>query len=317
MIADVTILLATHNGERFLNDFLESLIGQSYKKWELLISDDHSSDRTLDIIEEYKKRDKRILIISKNKKYGSAKKNFSNLLEYVYRNSKSSYFMFADQDDVWLENKIEMALSRMSEIDTDNHPCLLYTDLMVVDSDLNIICESLWAFQNINPNRNSFKDLLIQNVVTGSTVMFNRKLLDISPHIPENAIMHDWWYALVASAFGMLDYINSATVLYRQHGKNETGAMNWRWPRDLPSLANRFLKPSKYITSVRKLFSQAVDFYQFYGNRLDKNNIQIIEKFISIKNQYRFMRPFQLYINSFKKSDTLRTIGFYLYSILV
>jgi hypothetical protein len=100
--------------------------------------------------------------------------------------------------------------------------------LKVVDRDLNIFSDSFWKYNQINPVRGQkFTRLLMQNVVTGCSVMFNKTLLQLAWPIPQNAAMHDWWLALVAAAFGKIGVLPEATMSYRQHGKNTLGAQKF------------------------------------------------------------------------------------------
>jgi hypothetical protein len=145
--------------------------------------------------------------------------------------SQANYVMFADQDDVWYEGKVAKTLEKMKEMEenfSQDTPLLIHTDLKVVDRDLNIFSDSFWKYNQINPARGQkFTRLLMQNVVTGCSMMFNKTLLQLAWPIPENAAMHDWWLALVAAAFGKIGVLPEATMLYRQHGKNTLGAQKF------------------------------------------------------------------------------------------
>ncbi|MHB9334492.1 glycosyltransferase, partial [Fusobacterium polymorphum] len=99
----IEILMATYNGEKYVGEQIDSIIHQTYKNWKLLIRDDNSTDKTLEILKEYEKKDKRIKIIEDKKGNLGFVKNFEELLN----NSKEDWVMFSDQDDYWLENKIE------------------------------------------------------------------------------------------------------------------------------------------------------------------------------------------------------------------
>ena len=314
----VGILLATYNGERYVGELLESIFQQSWTNWYLFVSDDCSKDRTVKIIRDFARKDKRIKIISEGKRFGSAKKNFSFLMNYAHKKTKLDIFMFADQDDVWHENKIEITIEKLMEIsDGGRFPALVHTDLIVVDENLNTICDSLWKYQRIDPSRNKLHNLLIQNVATGATTVFNRKLLDISSTVPEEAIMHDWWLALVASAFGRIDYIEEKTVLYRQHSMNDTGAVDRSWSRMIPLSFDVFLHPWNHTGIIKKLIVQAEAFLRIFRERLGPAEIKTIEKFISLPKHFRPLRPFILLRSPFNKSDPVRSAGFYYLSMFI
>ena len=129
----IQILLAVFSGAQYLEEQIESLRAQTYSVWELLISDDGSSDGSLEIIDYYCNLDSRIYLVLDGIVAGSAKRNFFNLLGLA----KADYVMFCDQDDVWDENKIEVTLNRMREVESRNSgmPILVSTDLRVVDQN--------------------------------------------------------------------------------------------------------------------------------------------------------------------------------------
>ena len=106
----VDVLLATYNGEQYLQEQIESILNQTYTDFRLLISDDGSKDKTIDIVEEYAKKDDRIIIFKQNENMGVVK-NFEFLMKQV----QSKYFMFSDQDDIWKKDKIEKSVKKIEE----------------------------------------------------------------------------------------------------------------------------------------------------------------------------------------------------------
>lgn len=219
---DIAILLSTHNSEIFLTEQIESIINQSYKNWTLYIRDDGSVDSTINLIEEYCKRNKNIIYFKDDKRL-NAKKSFMWILSHV----NSKYYMFCDQDDVWLPKKIELTLEKMInvEIQYPQKPILIHTDLMVVDSKLNIISNSFWTSSKLKPDiLKNFNYIGVCNCATGCTVMINDLAKTISIPMPESAPMHDWWIASLVAKYGIIDYITQPTILYRQHQGNVVGA---------------------------------------------------------------------------------------------
>lgn len=220
----VDILLATFNGFSFIASQLDSILSQSYKDIHLIIRDDLSSDSTRKILEAYANRFPGMITLLPSDIRLGAKGNFSCLMEHV----TADYIMFADQDDVWKEDKVGQTLERMKALEqhySRETPLLVHTDLKVVDRDLNVLGQSFWRYCGINPLKGqTLNRLLMQNVVTGCTMMVNRPLLELGYPIPEGAVMHDWWLALVAAAFGKIEMFPKATMLYRQHARNTVGA---------------------------------------------------------------------------------------------
>ena len=224
----IDILLATYNGERFLREQIDSILSQDYKFWRLLIRDDGSHDATLSIINEYQVLyPTKIFLLDDDEDHLGVVRCFSKLMQ----SSESQYVALCDQDDVWLPEKlkdqIDIMLKKELEL-TALCPLLLHSDLQVIDQHKNVMADSFWNFQNYRPTlMNALNRLLIQNYVTGCTVLANRALIDISIPVPNEVVMHDWWLELVATCNGAVFHMNKPTVLYRQHEDNDTGAKKW------------------------------------------------------------------------------------------
>lgn len=219
----IAILLATYNSEKFIKKQIDSLLAQSFSSFTIYIRDDGSNDSTLEIIGEYRKRHSNIVLMQDSTKGRKAGGSFMWLLEHV----KADYYMFCDHDDYWLPSKVEVTFLKMEKLECEypNKPVLIFTDLKVVDSELNLISDSMWKYSNINPEY--AKDVYLHSVsssVTGCTVMINRYVREITLPYPKQAIIHDWWIALIVAKYGIIDYIAEPTILYRQHGNNEIGA---------------------------------------------------------------------------------------------
>lgn len=150
-------------------------------------------------------------------------------------------------------------------------PILIFSDLKVVDSNLNIINDSFFSYQGVFPNwADDFPHLLMQNVAPGCTMIINRALIDKAGEIPDDALMHDWWFMLVASAFGKIAYIDEPTILYRQHENNCIGAKS----SSIISTIKAFLKAPLSIVGV---VNQAKAFLDIYDDEL---------KIVLSKNDY-------------------------------
>ena len=148
--------------------------------------------------------------------------NFAALLD----ESRAEYVAFSDQDDVWLDDKLSRALAKMRELESrygKKTPLLVFADARVVDANLNPIADSLFAHTKIDPSRTLPRQLALQNVANGNTMLFNAALRDLARPIPAGAFMHDHWVMLVASAFGHIACLREPALLYRQHSQNVLG----------------------------------------------------------------------------------------------
>ena len=216
----IDILMATYNGEKYLREQIDSILNQTFKDFNLIICDDCSKDSTWKILQEYEKKDSRVKII-KNEKNLGYNKNFEKLLSYV----QSEYFMLSDQDDFWMENKVEESYRKITEEDLN----LVCSDLEVVYENLNTIHSSMWEFwpdyniKNKIKKSNDYRSCLMTNCVTGCTTIINSKLISELIPLPGYPIVHDWWIALVAGSKGPIGYIEKPLIKYRQHGHNQIG----------------------------------------------------------------------------------------------
>jgi glycosyltransferase involved in cell wall biosynthesis len=286
----VDILLASYNGEKYIQSQIDSVLNQTYQNIRLLIRDDSSQDSTKKILEQYAiSHPSKVVLIPSEERLGT-KGNFSTLMQHV----KNPYVMFCDQDDLWLADKVEKSLALMLNREQEQGsliPCLIHTDLKVVNQDLQPISDSFWKYAKLHTqSAGSFHRLLVQNVVTGCTILMNASLFRLLQDIPPEAIMHDWWVALIASAFGTIHTLSTPTVLYRQHTSNVLGAQKF----------GTFKSLKKAWKSLRqennKYHQQAQAFYKSYHERLDQKKKDALEAFLSIpesswmKGRYKMLR---------------------------
>lgn len=276
------ILMAVRNGEKYLAEQIESILGQTEKGWKLTIQDDCSTDESAAIARRYAgKYPEKITVLCRGKPSGSAQANFFSLLS----RAKADYCMTADQDDIWMPDKAERSLSRIREMERQygkGCPLLVHSDAKVVDAGLNPVADSLCRMQRIDPGRTRLHQLVAQNVVTGCTVICNRALLGLLGEAPEDALMHDWWLALLASAFGQIGYLKTPTLLYRQHGENQVGAKrvgSWKY------LAARLQNPSALRQTMEATSRQARGFLERYAGRLSEEQREMLAAFGSLPGQ--------------------------------
>lgn len=224
----VDILLSTYNGSHHLPELLDSIGRQTCREWRLLVRDDGSADSTADILRAWGDRhpDRFRLLSSPTGNLGPAA-SFSVLAG----EATAPHMMFCDQDDVWLDTRIERCRSGMAELEKRHDrstPLLLYSDLRVVDDQLVRLDDSFFRYQNLHPGHTArFRRCLVQNVVPGCAMMLNRALRDLAIPVPPDAVMHDWWVVLVAAGLGVCKFQPEPALLYRQHLDSHTGARPW------------------------------------------------------------------------------------------
>jgi hypothetical protein len=224
--SNVAIVMATYNGGAHVPEQVRSLLAQDVREWRLLVRDDGSTDDTRERVESFAREDSRITLLPAGERLGPAG-NFGALCEHAVR-AGAEYVFPCDQDDVWNPTKMSLALGLMRRLESEHGKStalLVHSDLEVVDASLAAIAPSFLRFQGIaHIPTEPLKVLLVQNFVTGCASLLNRALLDLALPLPPLAIMHDWWLALCAAAGGRIDFVDAATIQYRQHGANQIGA---------------------------------------------------------------------------------------------
>lgn len=306
----VEILLATHDGERYVAEQIASVLGQSHADWRLTVRDDASTDETLGVVRELADRHPdRISAQARDSASGSAKQNFFEMLLA----SRARYVMFCDQDDVWHRDKVSRTLARMLELEErlgKGTPVLVHTDLAVTDADLHVTAASMMHAQQLDGTESRLARLIVQNTVTGCTVMVNRPLVDLVAPPFDAAAMHDWWLAMIASAFGAIGFVDSPTVLYRQHGDNAVGA---RPSRSLSYRVSRLLDKEGVLASLRASFAQAEAFLEQYSDRLTAEQVELLRAYVAIPRLGKVGRVRAIRRHGFWKSTTARRLGQLLY----
>ena len=219
----IEVLLSTYNGEAFLQEQIDSILGQTGVTVKILARDDGSTDDTVEILSRFSKKepDRFNLLAGPEGNIGVVKS-----FELLLSKSKAPYVAFADQDDIWVQNKLSKSAEALLEIEKSGRkPALVYTDLRVVSENMKILHESFFSYMRLNPERGkSTRMLCLQNCVVGCTALLNRELVNIVLPFPDSVIMHDWWTGLCAAYSGKAVYLPNQTVEYRQHLGNVVGA---------------------------------------------------------------------------------------------
>lgn len=303
----IAVLLAGYNGASFIEEQIGSILRQTEKEWELFIHDDGSSDETPAICKTYAEKYPDKIHLLEGAATGGAKNNFFFLLQKV----RAPYYMFCDQDDVWKEEKIAHTFQKMKETEEalpeePSKPVLVFTDLAVADRDLNLIAESMNLHQSLDPSRTALSDLILQNCITGCTVMINEALAGMMrrPCDLSKIIMHDWWAGLIAARFGTIAYLPESTILYRQHGSNSLGAYKVTSIQFLrEKLSNNEIHESLKETQI-----QTGEFRKAF--QLEDEMLNIYADLYSLPKSERraFYRKYGLHMNG-----TLRNLGLKLF----
>lgn len=265
----VCILMSTYNGEKYLSEQIESIFRQEKVDFQLLIRDDGSCDRTVDIIKHYQD------IYGKNKiEYYSGDnigfiKSFLTLIKIC---ENFEYYALCDQDDVWDSDKLFCAIEQIKKAGKDA-PILYYSNLNIVDESLKFcrVSHSKVHYQN-----NKFS-ALTEDMATGCTMVFNSRLMDVlRKGNPDSVSCHDSWIHLIAKFFGVTIYDFTPHISYRQHSQNSIGAYKKITPK---VVIEQFARKVKRFSFARS--NNAKELLHCYGDMLSHDDKRYINIFIN------------------------------------
>lgn len=280
MEEQIDVLLATYNGEKYVGEQIESILNQTYKNIRLVISDDCSSDNTVNILKEYEKKDNRIKLYIQSQNLGVVKN-----IEFLLENVENELYMLSDQDDVWLPEKIEMSIKTLRENNAD----LVFGDLEVVDKDLEMIYPSFGDFMLLNRKISkyidSYKVNYLYNCVTGCTMLSKKEFIEKILPLPKKSkyLIHDHWIGLIVALNGKLVYMPEKYIKYRQHGNNEVGTK-----KISHEMTNLEEIRELFINVKLGVFGSYVENNEKFPEELQKLNKQALDYFLMLKNKKNF-----------------------------
>jgi glycosyltransferase involved in cell wall biosynthesis len=202
----ISICIPTYNGAKYIFQQLASILVQLTSQDEIIISDDNSSDNTVEIINSF--HDTRIVVLKNYRRRGPIYN-----LENALKKAGGNYIFLSDQDDVWFSDKISETTKLLKKYD-----CII-SDAVMIDEDMNILYDS---FFKLNNTKNGFFYNLIKNGYLGCCMAFNRKILDLALPFPVDLPMHDIWIGLISELCGKTRFYKKPLVYYRRHQDNFT-----------------------------------------------------------------------------------------------
>ena len=305
----VTVLMATYRGKQNLEQQLDTILAQTVPV-RILISDDGSDDGTREMLENYAGwYSEQVFLHHRTQHTGGAAGNFFWLMQEALKDEKNEYIFFSDQDDVWENNKVSVMLHRMKVLEKGlgkQCPILLYSDMEVVDEDLYEISPSFAAYTHQDPDRSSFAELLVENQVTGGASMINRALLTHCAMEPEICCMHDWWIALTASCFGVIEFMPRVLSKYRQHGDNVLGAKD---AGSFGEMKARLGRGKEVEQNYRRMLNQGIAFGRRFWKNMDTAQRMTLRAFLALPYQSAAGRLKNIRYNHFYKNSALQTLA--------
>lgn len=283
----VDIVMATYNGMPYIREQLQSILWQDYQQFRLLIHDDGSTDGTVEEIRKVAERyPDKVFFIEDGITFKDAKKNFEHLLKMT----DADYIFLADQDDVWLPSKVSAMLKHIKNGEQQyggmHKPILVFSDLSPIDKNGFPKSTSMFKMENVNPRAVCLELLLSRNIIPGCVMGFNRSLLEASLPFPNEAIMHDWWLALVAAATGNILYVPKSLVLYRQHERNAIGVRDHTLKSSFFRLARSPMNMLRRFSALgQRAVKQAVALLEHLEGKglFDKKAEQTVKRYLEYR----------------------------------
>lgn len=271
----LVVLLSTYNGERYLGELLSSLAAQDWDAFTLMVRDDGSSDKTLQILKEYQATAKyHIQILPSDAHLGSAQSFFNLLAE---ADDRFDFYAFCDQDDVWLPGKISAAVNKLKQ-NPANIPTLYCSRLEYVDENLAHI---KWTEV---PQQLGVGNALVENIAPGCTIVVGRSGRElILSNPPKICLAHDWWFYLTFSCFGQVLFDDYCGIKYRQHGGNAVGVPTG-FADGVIRRVNRFFGSRD---GVFRFSDQARVFKDTFGEKIPDGLLRILDLVIFSKSSFR------------------------------
>ena len=250
----VEILMTTYNGEAYIRNQLDSLLIQTYPHWRLTIHDDGSQDATLAIIDDYCRKDKRIILLDDGLVGLGTAKNYLHLMRQV----DGEYYMFCDQDDIWFEDKIRKMLDAIRKY---QQPAMVYSNsFLYINGKVTSQYSTI-----IHPS--TVRDTLFFNSgIQGCSIIMNDQLMRLLKPYPDTVVMHDHLITMAAASFGRIGYLAEGLMLYRQHALNVTGNQSVGYWHRIKS----FFSGRKSVIS-KSHFDANKAFYQQYHDLLSES----------------------------------------------
>lgn len=214
----ISVCMATYNGKRYLTEQIESVLNNLGPNDELLISDDGSTDGTLDLLDEYASRDCRVKVLHSG--HRGVIENFENAI----RGASGELFFLCDQDDIWKDGKID---SVRKVFESNPNTMVVVHDAQLVDGNGSEIDQTLFDLRRSKPG---FMKNLIKNSYVGCCMAFRRSLLSKALPIPSDVEMHDWWLGLCGELSGETVFLSNRLIDYRRHESNTSSLHHHSYP---------------------------------------------------------------------------------------
>lgn len=297
----VKVVTSVFNGEKYIKEQVDSVLKQTYPNIELYIRDNCSTDHTLEVLQEYE-HNPNVHIITGDENVGCTQGYFT-LLRLC---GEADYYAYCDCDDVWLENKVELAIELLDQTDSEI-PVLYCSARDVCDENLNFLNTNMNVKHNI-----SFQNCLVDDIAPSSTYVFNRTTREILINNPsKHAVSHDHWTYMVCQGLGKVIFDPRPLTKYRRHSNNVTQSRQNRVEFIIWRIKH-FLIEGK----IKDTSNQIQEYSNMFSSRLSDEDRKILELFTK-RNFYTALRKV-FYTKMFRHnlSDEIMLRGLFLMGVL-
>ena len=270
----ISIALATYNGEKYLKAQIDSILKQTISNFELIITDDNSTDNTFEILKDYEEKDKRVKVYKNIKRLG-----YPGNFEKAISLCNGKYIAYSDQDDIWTKNHLE----------------ILYNEI-ISNNDLLLVCANSERndYYVSNDENEQFIQAMHQNYAQGCCLLFDAKIKSNMLPFPAQESYHDYWTLLVAVSLGKVRYINKIIDSYRQHENNYAGAMK----KDFLSMWKHIFKGKSKVANDMLVWLEPIQ----ERNLLSKDSIK----------EKAFLQAYNYWKQLYKKTNKYKTFRYFI-----
>ncbi len=285
----ICVLMSTYNGDKYIEEQLNSILTQRGDyELKVIIRDDGSTDETIAILQEYQKKYCNISLIQ-----GSNigwMKSFNELLFYA---EDADYYAFSDQDDVWMENKLQKAIDKIEKENNENNIILYGSNVIETDENLKPLKETC---SNIARKKDGLS-VMLNSFVLGCTMVFTREARNLYISKPKQMkqVGHDWLMATLCTFFGKTIFDDNAYMYHRRHGDNASGSLK---------LGNAVKTRMILFKSGKIGYTVYRELYDGYRELLPSKDKKIVEDFIHYKTSV--LSKIRLLLNPRVKKYTLK-----------
>lgn len=258
----VAVIMSTYNGEKYVAEQLESILHQTYSNIEIVIRDDGSKDNTVNIIKKYQREYKNI------KLYAGDNVGFVKSFFKLLKLADADYYAYADQDDIWLEHKVRLAVNSLNQLD-NTKPNMAFGNSDYYDENMKFLSKGP------RNKKYNFLTALFACVAQGMTMTVNRKARNmIIENMPKSCFFHDWWTYLICMGMGNVIHNDETVVKYRRRKENATSE-GQGYIRLLIWRINNLL----FKDGINDIKQQMINYKDYYYYQLSDENKKIINLF--------------------------------------